>query len=278
VGSTLVDTGPSARWRAVREWVTTQSARRPIERIVLTHHHEDHAGNAARLQALLDVPVYAPAASLERLRGGFHVPMYRRLVWGAPGPVEAEPVPRTLPLAEDLSLHALPAPGHSDDMTCYLVPETGWLFTGDLFLSRRPTLLRAEADLGRLMQSLGWVLQHPVEVVFCGHRGVVTDGRQALREKLRYLEALRGVVVRRHRRGRQSQKTITRETLGREGWITWLTGGAYAKRHLVAACLAAEARPDEAVRLDGLDATDEAAGDGAADDEPPFALRPNVAA
>lgn len=247
-GRTLVDTGPASRWRAVRAFALQAAARRGIDRIVLTHHRADHAGNAARLRALLDVPVFAPAAAVERLRQGVRPPWHRRLAWGRVRPVEAEPLPRALRLGADhdgdsLTLHAVAAPGATDDMTCLLVPETGWLFAGDLFLARRPTTLPRDASLPALMRSLRWVLQHPVEVVFCGHAGVVPDGRRALRDKLRYLEALRGVVERRYRRDHRPLASITREMLGRETWAAWLAGGAPAKRHLIAACLDDDALP-----------------------------------
>jgi glyoxylase-like metal-dependent hydrolase (beta-lactamase superfamily II) len=241
VGDTLIDTGPANRWRVLRTFADAHADR--IERIVLTHHHEDHVGNAAYLQDRLDVPVYAPEASLERLADPPSLPVYRRLAWGTPAPVEAEPVPEELALPEGHTLQTIAAPGHADDMVCYYIPEIGWLFAGDLYVTRRPDHLRADEDIPRLMQSIRDVLLRSVEVVFCAHRGVVEDGEQALREKVKYLEALSGVVQRRHAEG-QAVDRITREMLGREGWLRYLTGGEFAKENLVQSCLQ---RPTPAV-------------------------------
>ena len=237
IGRTLVDTGPPNQWGAVRRFVQKQAEAHGIDRVLLTHHHEDHAGNAARLQELLDVPVYAPEASLDRLRDGVSLDTYRWIVWGRPRPVEAEPVPETLPLADGTTLRTLPAPGHSDDMVCYLAEDHGLLFAADLYVTRRPQYLRAEEHAPRLNESIHDVLEHDFHTLLGGHRGVVEDGRRALAEKVKYLEALCGVVQRRYRYDKLAVPEITDEILGREGMLYWVSGGDFSKHNLIASCL-----------------------------------------
>ena len=237
IGRTLVDTGPPNQWRAVRRFATDEDQAHGIDRVLLTHHHEDHAGNAARLQELLDVPVYAPEASLDRLRDGVSLDIYRWVVWGRPRPVEAEPVPDTLPLADGTTLRTLSAPGHTDDMVCYLAEAHDLLFAADLYVTRRPQYLRAEEDAPRLIESIYDVLEHDFRTVLCGHRGVVEDGREALAEKVKYMEALCGVVKRRHRYDKLAVPEITDEILGREGMLYWVSGGDFSKHNLIASCL-----------------------------------------
>lgn len=249
LGQTLIDTGPSNQWHAVRRFVLDQNDSHGIERVVLTHHHEDHAGNAGRIQDLLEVPVYAPEASLERLREGPSLEPYRWILWGRPSPVEAEPVPETLPLGNGSELHTIPTPGHSDDMVCYLVPSHGFLFAADLYVVQRPEYLHPDEDVLRLVQSIHDVLDHDFETVFCGHRGVVDGGRRALAEKAKYLEALCGVVQRRYNYDKLSLQEITDEILGREGLPYWLTGGTLSKHNLIASCL--EQAPHEASQIVG---------------------------
>jgi glyoxylase-like metal-dependent hydrolase (beta-lactamase superfamily II) len=237
IGRTLIDTGPPNQWRAVRRFANEQAEAHGLDRVLLTHHHEDHAGNAARLQELLDVPVYAPEASRAPLRDGFPLETYRWVVWGRPRPVEAEPVPDTLTLADGTRLRTLPAPGHSDDMVCYLAEGHDLVFTADLFVTKRPEYLRFDEDARRLIDSIHAVLDHDFETVLCGHRGVVEDGRWALTEKAKYMEALCGVVQRRYRYDKLSVPEITDEILGREGMLYWVSGGDFSKHNLIASCL-----------------------------------------
>lgn len=236
IGHTLIDTGPSNRWWTVRRFVKRQHAEHSIERVVLTHHHEDHAGNARRIKQRLDVPVFAPEGSLEPLAEGFPMEWYRRVVWGRPKPVAAQSVPPFLPIENGWHLQAIPAPGHADDMVCYLVPEAGWLFAADLFIAREPQYLRFDEDVLQLIDSLRRVLKYDFDVVFCGHRGVIENGRRALRDKLLYLEALCGVVQRRHQSG-ESINHITEQMLGRDGRLRWVTGGDFSKKHMIRSCL-----------------------------------------
>lgn len=236
IGHVLVDTGPPNRWWTVRRFVDAQHEAHGIEHVVLTHHHEDHAGNAARIKRRLEVPVLAPEASRAPLAEGFPMEWYRRLIWGKPKPVEARPVPGMLPVGGGRFLQPIPTPGHADDMVCYLVPDEGWLFTADLFIAREPRYLRYDENVLPLIASLHRVLEYDFEVVFCGHRGVIENGRQALREKLRYLEALCAVVQRRYE-SRESINHITKQMLGRNGPLNWFTGGDFSKKHMVRSCL-----------------------------------------
>jgi len=236
IGHTLIDTGPPNRWRAVRDFVDEQHEEHGIKRVVLTHHHEDHAGNAVRIKRHLSVPVFAPERSLDPLAEGFSMEWYRRVVWGTPEPVAAQPVTEALALDDGWHLQPIAAPGHADDMVCYLVPEKGWLFTADLFIARKPRYLRGDEDLLQLIGSLRNILTYDFDALFCGHRGVVENGRSALRDKLRYLEALCAVAQRRHESG-QSIRHITKQMLGRDGWMRWISGGDFSKQNMISSCL-----------------------------------------
>ncbi len=55
-----------------------------IKRAYITHHHEDHAGNAENLHRESGVELFAPKESLKTLREGFQVEWFRRLFWGSP--------------------------------------------------------------------------------------------------------------------------------------------------------------------------------------------------
>lgn len=232
VGSTLVDTGPPNQWRTVRRFVEERS----LTRVLVTHHHEDHGGNAGRLQRTSSAPVYAPERALEPMRRGFRLRPYQRIIWGRPARAEPRASPGEIPLDGGLRLLAVPTPGHSPDMTCYLEPERGWLFGGDLYIASRPRFMRADEDVDEQIESLRRVLRLEFDTLFCAHRGVVADGRQAIGAKLDYLVSLRDEVRGLRREGR-SIAEIRGTLLGRETFLSLVTFYHFSKTNLVRGCL-----------------------------------------
>ena len=233
IGSTIVDTGPPNQWPTVRRFLDERN----IERVLITHHHEDHSGNGARIGRELNRPVLAPPSGVDLLADGFALRMYQRIVWGSPDRFRPQAAPTEIELEGGGRLRAIHTPGHSADMTCYLEPDRGWLFTGDLYIAARVRFLRADEQLDPEIASLRLVSKLDFETVFCAHRGRVDDGRAAVLRKLDFLEELRGKVRRLHDEGR-SVAEISRMLLGRETLISWFTGHHFSKRNLIQACLA----------------------------------------
>ncbi len=232
LGETVIDTGPPNQWRTVRRFL----AERRVRRVVVTHHHEDHGGNLAAIGRAHRADLFSPPEGIGRLAGGFPLEWYRRLIWGAPDRVEAAPLPVRLDLEGGWTLEPLAAPGHSTDMTCFLEPGRGWLFTGDLYISSRLRYLRADEDLPAMIESLRRVLERDFATVLCSHRGVVEDGKAALGRKLDYLLELCGRARELAAAGRDL-RAITRELLGAEDAMSRLTRYHFSKRNLIAGCL-----------------------------------------
>ncbi len=234
LGDTVVDTGPPNQWARVRRFL----AERRVARVLITHHHEDHSGNGARLARETTATVFVPAEGVELVRQGFALQPYQHIVWGAPDRFAPVVMPEELEVGEGVRLRAIPTPGHSPDMTCLLEPNRGWLFTGDLYISSTPRFFRADESLGEQVESLERVLALEFGAVFCAHRGVVPDGPTAIRAKRDYLVALREEARALRAEGR-SIAAITRTLLGRETMMSMLTLFHFSKRNLVRACLAA---------------------------------------
>src|SRR4051794_33447642 len=75
----LIDSGFPHR----RAWLARILDERRVSAAMLTHYHEDHAGNA-ELLASRGIPLAAHPLTLERLRNPAPIRAYRRIVWGAP--------------------------------------------------------------------------------------------------------------------------------------------------------------------------------------------------
>ena len=232
LGSTIIDTGPPNQWRVVRKFLSE----RDVDRVLITHHHEDHSGNGARLERDMNADVFLPSEGIELMKSGFPLRAYQRIIWGTPVRFEPQPIPDDFRLQGGVTLRAVHAPGHSVDMTCYLEPNRGWLFTGDLYIASKPRFLRADENMDQQIDSLRRVLSLEFETVFCAHRGVVATGRDAIKAKLDYLVSLRAEIRKLHAEGRGVSQ-IQRTLLGREGFLSLITLLHFSKRNLVRACL-----------------------------------------
>ena len=234
VGRTLIDSGPPATARALAKLCR----RRGVERVVHTHHHEDHTGGSALLRTRLAVEILAPPATAAILAGFDRVPLYRRLVWGRPRPVIATPFSGTLDV-DGMRLEAIPTPGHAPDHHCLFDHAHGWLFSGDLFVHPKVRYLRRDEDPWLQLEGLHRVRALHPTLLLCAHAGVIRDADAALARRIAFWESLASEAHRLAAAG-QTPRAVTRKLLGREGGLHWVSLGDFSKRNLIEALLAGE--------------------------------------
>lgn len=231
LGGTLIDCAPSNQWKYVRPFVKEKR----VEQILLTHHHEDHSGNAANIKRMTGVTPLACDMTCDILKRGFKIPPWQKMIWGPSGKVECDPLPQSLALANGEKVVPIFTPGHAKDMHCYLLPERGWLFSADLYLASYLKMLRSDENAHVLVESINDVLDHDFEVIVCPHRGIVKDGMAKLRAKRDYILEFAAKVQELHRQG-MSDRQITYKLLGKESPAGVLTGYNFSKINLVSSC------------------------------------------
>ena len=232
VDGLLIESGPPATAPEMARWCRHQDVRQ----IVNTHHHEDHSGGNAILHTSLGLPIAVPSEAVSLLRNSPRLQFYRRLVWGQPEGVRAEPLGSSVKTARYHFL-VIPTPGHSTDHVCFFEPDEGWLFSGDLFIHEQARYLRVDEDAYQILASLRRVLALRPQLLVCSHAGFVEDGCSAIQRKIAYWEQL-AEESRRLRESGWSSKEITGVLLGREGLPTRLSRGHFSKRNLVNSLLA----------------------------------------
>lgn len=225
---TLFDTGPPLTGKELAAWAQGED----VVQIANTHQHEDHIGGNAFLPHL---PARAPAATLPVLRRAPRIPFYRRLTFGQPRPADATALDSSLSTRRH-SLQVIATPGHAPDHVVLLLPERGWLFGGDLFLMEHARYVRREDDVGLWLQSLRQILTYDFDVLYCAHAGVITDAHAAIRRKIAFWEEIGDKARALSAQGVPTRR-IRDQLLGSEGFLTYLSRGAFAKHHLITSLL-----------------------------------------
>ncbi len=232
VDGVMIDTGI----RHARKQVLQAHRLWPVHKVCLTHPHEDHSGNAAAMRGLWGVPVYGHALCVQKMAAPFSILPYQHLLLGKSDPVEMEELPAVVD-GETLKIVPIHTPGHCKDHTCYLVPEEGWLFSGDLFLGDAIKYFRSDEDLGAQIQSLRKVAALDFENLFCAHNPQPLEGKAHIVSKLSFLEDLYGNIAHLHSSG-MGPKGIMRNLGIKDRWVVGcMTMGNVSASNMVRSAL-----------------------------------------
>ncbi len=236
VGSVLIDTG----LRNMRKKILQALSEKKIESILLTHHHEDHSGNAAVLGKAHHVDVIGHPLTAEKMKHAYRIYPYQRLIWGKADPVAVKPFPEKIEFGsfQFLPIHT---PGHSKDHTVFLEQNRGWLFSGDSYLGDRIKYFRADEDISDQIRSLKKILTYAFDGLMCAHNPWPENGRVHLERKLNFLEDLYGEITGLLTSG-YSQKAIIHMMKDREDrFVKMLCMGNVSFANIVRSC----ASPDK---------------------------------
>src|SRR5687768_15817331 len=230
----LIDTGfPGAK----RDVARLLEERRP-RGVIVTHQHEDHAGNVD-LVAARGIPIAMARSTEEALRVGEpNVGFYRRACWGT--------MPRLIPALTPLEpdgLELIATPGHSPDHHVVWDADRRVLFGGDLFLGVKVRVARPMEDPRALARSARRAATLQPRVLFDAHRGLVPNGSVMLSAKADWLEEMIGRIDALIAQGR-SDRAITRAVLGREDLVALASRGDLCRLNFVRAVRATGARWD----------------------------------
>lgn len=217
----MVDTG----FRHVRGDLERALAAIKPRGVIVTHWHEDHAGNAPTLAA--GMPMWMPAYTEEKLRERQRVKLYRHFTWGRPASLDVPLIPFDMG-----PLQTLATPGHSPDHHIVYDPETETIFSGDLWLGIRVRVLGRDENPYQIIESLTRTIELRPKRMFDAHRGFVQRPTDALLLKRAWLQETVGEVERRLTAG-ESESQILREVLEGEERTAIVSQGEYARRNLV---------------------------------------------
>jgi len=222
-----VDTGFPRAERAFRAAVQQLRPRG----VVVTHWHEDHAGNTPAL-AELGVPMRMHAGCEALLRERPAIRFYRRAVWG-----RTERLRARLEGFDPSPLAMIEAPGHSPDHLIVWDAERRILVSGDLFLGVKVRVAHEEDESPRaLVASLRGAAALEPRLLLDAHRGPVRDAAAQLRAKADWNEELIGQIEQFDAEGAKPAE-IVRRLFGGDSLVGFVSGGEYSREGFVRAVL-----------------------------------------
>jgi len=231
LGDTIIDAGPSNQWRHVLKFLKQQ----PVSQLLLTHHHEDHSGNAYKIGKEFNLVPKAPALSQQKLAQGYPTPFIQKVVWGNLKPVQSQALAPCEYLSDGSEIIPVHTPGHAKDLTCFYLPKQGYFFSGDLFIANKLKMMRSDENLVELVASMQKVLELDFDVLFCPHAGIVKQGKAPLQQKLDYILDMCAQVQALTAKGWDTQ-AVCDKLLGPKDMMGRVTGGNFSKLNLINQC------------------------------------------
>jgi glyoxylase-like metal-dependent hydrolase (beta-lactamase superfamily II) len=185
-GVTVIDSGlPGSAKRILQSVQELGHTPQDVKQILITHADLDHVGGLSGLVKATGAQVYASAESAQYLRGRRNPPHMKLPVSLLAGLITllirrptqvAHPIQNDEVLTFAGGIHAIRAPGHTPDHTCYFWPRERVLFAGDLFRNGQSGLNFSPAaitdDQAAAQRSAQTVLALDPAVICVGHGGV----------------------------------------------------------------------------------------------------------
>jgi glyoxylase-like metal-dependent hydrolase (beta-lactamase superfamily II) len=197
---------------------------------VITHWHEDHAGNVEALAA--DGMPLAMHPECERLlRERPAILPYRRVVWGRPPRLVSVVTP-----FDPAPFQLVATPGHTADHRVLWDAERGIVVSGDLFLGVKVRVAHEHESPRALVESLRAIAALEPRVLLDAHRGVIRDAAAELRAKVAWTEDTIGQIEALGANG-VGARAIVRRLFGAESFVGWASWGEYSRTAFVRAVL-----------------------------------------
>jgi len=238
VDGLLVDTGHSY---TAAELVDFLKDKRPLK-AVNTHFHEDHIAANKFLQDSYNTKIYAHRNGVEKIGKPAVLYPYQEEVWGYPVPSKVWPLGDYIE-TENHRFEVIYTPGHDIDHVCLFEKQNGWLFTGDLYVTTRPTVCRPNDDMLQTIEDLKKLRALGPSMMFPAPTHVVKEPLEKLDKLIAYLEELGGKIDVLYNKG-MVPGDIRKEIFGEEGFICEATQQQFSSLNMVKSFLRKHDRRD----------------------------------
>jgi len=236
VDGLLIDTGH----RKMKAEIFDAIKHLKVEKIFITHHHEDHTGNITLLQRHFKCPVYASKLCCALMKQPPAISFAQKMLWGQRPPyTDLKPISEVLQTKEH-TFNIMPIPGHAADMVALYEPDKKWLFSADLYINSYIGYFLANENIAQQMASLKLALALDFNTLFCGHNPQLQGGKAKLQEKLRFLKTFYDRVAEQHHSGLSPKQIFKTLRLKENVFVKLLSNGQLSKMNMVRSVVRSE--------------------------------------
>ena len=165
---------------------------RPVEAIVVTHHHRDHSPATRPLQSLTGAPIVG-AAPFDLADAGAQADASFDAAY-LPDRVLSEGDTVT---GEGWKLEAIATPGHTSNHLAFALPETKALFSGDHVMGWSTTIVSPpDGNMTAYMASLEKLMGRDDRVYYPGHGEAIDKPQRLVRGMLGHRKQREGQILR----------------------------------------------------------------------------------
>lgn len=237
VDGLLIDAGP----RCAAPELVRILKQVPVEKIVITHGHEDTMGGLATLKAHFpNATLYASQRTIPILQDPtrLHLHLYQRISWGVPEAVNdvvsLESVSHEIRTTHH-QFRALETPGHCRDHVSYFEPQHRWLFCGDAFIGGHDRTCTEEFDLLTALGTLHTLNGLRPERLLPASGVVRRSPSVEIGDKINYFQKLAADVARLEATGMNPEEMLS-ALFKEEAPIAFWTQKHYSSANLIRAC------------------------------------------
>lgn len=233
VDGLLIDTGCSHTARELADFLEGEELRV----VVNTHFHEDHVGANRLIRERFGVEIFAHPDAVPLIDRVPELHPYQEYVWGYPEPSQASPLGKVVETGGH-HFDVIETGGHSAGHVALVEMERGWCFSGDIFITDTPKVIRADEDAQELVRSMRLLAGLPAQrlVLLASMGSIIPEGREALLACVDYLMEMAARAKALADLGRPIED-IRRQLFGEGSSLGVLTGGHFSTDNLVESLL-----------------------------------------
>jgi glyoxylase-like metal-dependent hydrolase (beta-lactamase superfamily II) len=227
VDGLLIDSGPAHTAKELTNFLQDKK----VKTVVNTHFHEDHIAANRFLQERYGAEIFAPALSIGKINKPAKLYPYQEEVWGYPVPSQVKPLGKVI-RTKKFSFEVILTPGHDRDHVCLFESNRRWLFSGDLYVSKRPVVCRPMDDQWQILEDLKTVRDLKPRILFPAPGNVLVEPGEKLDKVITHLETMGKRIEELHKAG-LTIEAIRQKVFGEENPSAQRTQNQFSSENMV---------------------------------------------